>query len=66
MPLLRLSFFLLILIEINPIMQIKTVQNPNMPPATEATIIANIAESVVALSVAFTERFGVALFIVVR
>ena len=53
--LVTLLCFLLILI-INPTM---IAHNPNIPPATEAAIIASGAESVVVLCVAFTETPGV-------
>ena len=53
-------FCFLFLITINPIMQIKTVHNPNMPPATEVAkiivwelvVVLGVAESIVALVVA--------------
>ena len=53
-------FRFLFLITINPIMQIKTVHNPNMPPATEVAkiivwelvVVLGVAESIVALGVA--------------
>ena len=55
LPFLMLFCFLLFLTTINPTMQMKIIQNPNMLPAMEITKIANGTESVVALNVAFTE-----------
>lgn len=53
-------FFFLILKTINPTMQIKIVNNPDIPPAIAATIIAETAESAVVFNVVLMEeRSGV-------
>ena len=62
-PLLILPRLFLFLI-INPIMQMKIIHSPNIPPTTEATAIAIGAESAVELNVVFIVSILVAVVII--